>query len=387
MNIRHELMAYVMMDITRFTELPTQMRLRGYQLAVARAVLELILNNHGDSLVVMFPRQSGKNELQAQLEAYLLSLYSLLNAEIVKVSPTWKPQTENAMRRLERVLRKNYHSMSRWTKEAGYIYRIGASRIYFLSGSPSTSVVGATANLLLSCDEAQDISIEKWDKEFAPMAASRNATRIFWGTAWTSKTLLARELRLARKREEELEKQGNGRHLAFVLSADDVRQEVPAYGDFVDGQIARLGRGHPLVRTQFFSEEIDSESGMFPASRIALMRGSHAALDAPREGRIYVLLLDIAGEDEKALEEGEAGFPTNTGRDSTALTIAEVDIASLGGEDSFAPTYKIVQRREWVGVKHTTLFGQIKGLANHWQARLHRGRFNRCGCRIGQLPG
>ena len=238
----------VMMDFTMFAELSSGLRLRGYQVAVARAILKSILNNYGDSLAVILPRQSGKNELQAQIETYLLSLYSRLDAEIVKVSPTWKPQTENAMRRLERVLRRNYHSIARWSKEAGYIYRVGSVRIYFLSGSPSTSVVGATANLLLSCDEAQDIGIEKWDKEFAPMAASRDATRVFWGTAWTSNTLLARELRLARQREEDLAKQGAGRRLSFVLSAEDVRREVPANGDFVDGQIARLGRAHPLIR-------------------------------------------------------------------------------------------------------------------------------------------
>ncbi len=353
----------VMMDFTMFTELSSGLRLRGYQVAVARAILESILNNYGDSLAVILPRQSGKNELQAQIETYLLSLYSRLDAEIVKVSPTWKPQTENAMRRLERVLRRNYHSIARWSKEAGYIYRVGSARIYFLSGSPSTSVVGATANLLLSCDEAQDIGIEKWDKEFAPMAASRNATRVFWGTAWTSKTLLARELRLARQREADLAKQGAGRRLSFVLSAEDVRREVPAYGDFVDGQIARLGRAHPLIRTQFFSEEIDSDAGMFPAIRIALMKGMHAAQTSPRDGQLYAMLIDIAGEDEGTID----GILDSSGRDSTALTVIEIDITEL--EVDQAPTYKVVFRKEWIGVKHTSLHAQLTALAEHWQAR------------------
>ncbi len=54
--------------------------------------------------MVMFPRQSGKNELQAQVEAYLLAMYGDMDTEMVKVSPTYKPQTQNAMRRLQRVL-------------------------------------------------------------------------------------------------------------------------------------------------------------------------------------------------------------------------------------------------------------------------------------------
>jgi hypothetical protein len=349
------------------------LRLRRYQFAVARAIVESVVHGYGDTIVVMFPRQSGKNELQAQVECYLLTLYAQLNADMVKVSPTWKPQTENAMRRLERVLRNNIVTMSRWKKESGYIYRLDSARVTFLSGSPAASVVGATASHLLECDEAQDVGIAKWDKEFAPMVASRNATRVFWGTAWTSKTLLARELRLARLREQELAAQGTPRRLAFVLTANDVRKEVHAYGRFVDGQIARLGRNHPLVRTQFFSEEIDSEGGMFPASRIALMKGTHSPKDSPpplgggQGGGIYCLLLDVAGTDESLPPDG--GETEGGKRDSTALTIVEVDLASLEDELIQAPTYRVVSRKEWVGVKHTTLYGQIKALAEHWQAR------------------
>ena len=148
--------------------------------------------------------------------------------------------------------------------------------IHFLSGSPTSSIVGATANLLLECDEAQDIEISKWDKEIAPMAASTNATRVFWGTAWTSRTLLARELRAARLAEQQ-----DGIRRTWVLTADEVGQEVPAYQKFVDEQIARLGRNNPLVRTQYFSEEIDCEGGMFPLGRRVLMLGSHAQQSYP----------------------------------------------------------------------------------------------------------
>jgi len=345
------------------------LRLRRYQAAVAEAIVKSVVHGYGDTIVVMFPRQSGKNELQAQVECYLLTLYAQLNADMVKVSPTWKPQTENAMRRLERVLRNNIVNMSRWKKESGYIYRLESARVIFLSGSPTASVVGATASHLLECDEAQDVGIAKWDKEFAPMVASRNATRVFWGTAWTSKTLLARELRAARQREQELAAQGTPRRLAFVLTASDVRKEVHAYGRFVDGQIARLGRNHPLVRTQFFSEEIDSEGGMFPAQRAALMKGTHPALNAPRTSHVYCLLLDVAGEDESLSVAAVEGELSNKGRDSTALTVVEVDLSSIEDELIKAPTYKVVSRKEWVGVKHTALYGQIKALAEHWQAR------------------
>jgi hypothetical protein len=352
-----------LLQVTQFIRDLSGLKLRRYQAAVAEAIVDSVVHGYGDTIVVMFPRQSGKNELQAQVECYLLTLYARLNADMVKVSPTWKPQTENAMRRLERVLRKNLLTMHHWKKESGYIYRMVSARIFFLSGSPTASVVGATASHLLECDEAQDVGIDKWDKEFNPMAASRNATRVFWGTAWTSKTLLARELRAARQREME-----TGRRLAFVLTANEVRKEVPAYGRFVDGQIARLGRNHPLVRTQFFSEEIDAEGGMFPARRIALMKGTHPALDAPRTAHIYCLLLDIAGEDESS-SDLESATHDHAKRDSTALTVVEVDLSSLEDELIQAPSYRVVSRQEWVGVKHTSLYGKIKALAEHWQVR------------------
>jgi hypothetical protein len=94
-------------------------------------------------------RQSGKNELQAQIEAYLLKAFCEDYGELVKVSPTWKPQSLNAMRRLERTLRRNRFTRDRWEKEQGYIYRLGGARIYFLSGATTSNIVGATARTLL----------------------------------------------------------------------------------------------------------------------------------------------------------------------------------------------------------------------------------------------
>lgn len=187
----------LMSDVDFFARLGNGLKLRKYQQEVAHTIVRSIMNGLGLTIVVQFPRQSGKNELQALVEAYMLTLLMQDEVEIVKVCPTWKPQTLNAMRRLQRVLAGNMIAAGRWLKENGYIYRIGKARIFFLSGEPSANVVGATASTLLECDEAQDVLPSKWDKDFLPMAASTNATRVLWGTAWTSTTLLAREMRLA----------------------------------------------------------------------------------------------------------------------------------------------------------------------------------------------
>lgn len=351
-------------DVALFCQYGSGIRLRSYQSKVAYAILDSVVNQRGHTFVVVFPRQSGKNELQAQLEAYLLTLFSPLDVEIVKVSPTWKPQTLNAMRRLERVLSRNLVTLARWSKESGYVFRQERARCTFLSGSPTANVVGATANLLLQCDEAQDISPEKWDKDFAPMAASTDATRVFWGTAWTSKTLLARELRLAQAAEQE-----DGVQRVFVLSAEDVAGEVEAYGRFVSEQVRRLGRNHPVVKTQFFSEEIDAEAGLFPPHRLALLRGDHAPEEAPQPGCLYALLLDVAGEDEAADGQLALGELAGSRRDSTALSVVRVDLSSQEDELVRAPTYRVVHRRLWTGVRHTSLYGQLKALIEHWGAR------------------
>jgi len=339
-----------------FWQAAGSMRLRRYQQEVAEAVIDSVLRELGLSIVVMFPRQSGKNELQAQLEAYFLVLFNRVGGNMVKVSPTWKPQSINAMQRLERVLDRNRVTARHWSKESGYIYRLGAARMIFLSGAPESHIVGATADLLLEVDEAQSVRADKFDRDIAPMAASTNATRVFWGTAWTADTLLARELRAARRAEL-----ADGLRRCFVLSAEQVGSEVPAYRRFVEAQVVRLGRQNPMVKTQYFSEELDAECGMFPPQRAALMQGTHARLRAPRPGWQYALLLDVAGEDE-----GQNGLE-NPLRDLTALTVVEIDPTG-GGEGFAAYTYRAVDRKQWIGVKHTALYAELLALARHWQA-------------------
>ena len=361
----------VLSDPCLFAQVASGVTLRAYQQEVARAVVESVLRHQGQTFVVIFPRQSGKNELQANIEAYLLTLLSQTNAELVKISPTWKPQSQNAMRRLERILKRNLIAGQLWKKEAGYIFKVGEARMYFLSGSPTTNIVGATASTLLECDEAQDVQIEKWDKEVAPMAASTNATRVFWGTTWSANTLLAREMRAALEAERR-----DGRRRVWKLTADEVALEVPAYRRFVDGEIARHGREHPFIRTQYFSEEIDDQSGMFPAARLALMRGDHRGEVSPAEDAIYAFLLDVAGEDAgQAQWAGELALE-NPARDSTVLTVVRVGLEKLtdplipAGQELLArPIYRTVFRKAWLGVKHTSLYAGLLALVELWQPR------------------
>jgi hypothetical protein len=347
-------------DPVIFARHASGLTLRRYQQEVARAIVHSVTRRLGLTLVVMFPRQSGKNELQAQIETYLLLLYSEDGGELVKVSPTWKPQAQNAMRRLERVLEKNLLTRACWEKASGYLYRVGRAHMTFFSGAPEANIVGATASTLLEVDEAQDVSIERYDHAIAPMAASTNATRVLWGTAWTGDTLLARELKAARAAE-----QRDGLRRVFTLDADRVAAEVPEYGRHVAEQVAKLGRNHPMVRTQYFNEEISAGGGLFDAARLALIRGGHAELFAPQAGCIYALTLDVGGG--AADRSGEMDNPAD--HDSSAALVFEIDLSSLADPLVRAPTYHLVSGRVWNGVAHTRLYAELRALIEHWHVR------------------
>src|SRR3972149_3258463 len=176
---------------------------------------------------------------------------------------------------------------------SGYIVEVGEARAMFFSAEPRASTVGATADLLLEGDEAQDIKASKGDKDFEPMKASTNATSVLWGTAWTTNTLLYQAKQAALRQQA---KDGVRRY--FEYPADVVAQYVPAYAAPVADRRERLGARHPLIVTQYDLKEIDHEGGLFPDARQALMRGTHERRRAPEPGKQYALLV-------KGLEEYE----------------------------------------------------------------------------------
>ena len=157
------------------------MKLRPYQQEVAKAVVDSIQNGKGLTFSVEMARQGGKNELSAHLEVLLLTLHMAQGGNMVKCSPTFKPQTIISMQRLkERLDEFGFDGFYR--TEMGYIIALGAARAIFLSAEETTSVVGHTADILLEIDECQDVSKEKFTKEFRPMASPTNATSVHYGT-------------------------------------------------------------------------------------------------------------------------------------------------------------------------------------------------------------
>jgi hypothetical protein len=240
--------------------------LRPYQVQIANAIKNSIINHLGLTFVIILPRQSGKNELQAHLFSWLLYRYAGVGARIVSVSPTFKPQTQINMDRVKTSLDACLGSRGLWKSSRGYLYQLGKAQLQFFSGEPRANVLGATADPLLSVDEAQSISIAKFDKDFYPMTASTNATLGIWGTAWTYSSLLERERRIALQAQEK-----DGIQRLFYFTADDVSALVPPYALHMQRILAAHGRNHPLVRSQYYCETLDAQSGMFNPARLALM--------------------------------------------------------------------------------------------------------------------
>jgi len=68
-------------------------RLRPYQREAAFAILDSVFARKGLTFSVEIARQGGKNELSAQLELLLLTLFMTEPWNLIKCSPTFKPQT------------------------------------------------------------------------------------------------------------------------------------------------------------------------------------------------------------------------------------------------------------------------------------------------------
>jgi hypothetical protein len=339
--------------------------LRPYQAQVGRAVLESVLHRNGLLFTVEMARQAGKNELSAQLELFLMTLHMASGGSLVKAAPTFMPQAQISMRRLkERLDDAGFGGF--WRAEAGHIIHLGRAQQLFFSAEPTANVVGATASILLELDEAQVVDEEKFAKEFRPMAASANATTVLYGTPWDGHTLLEE---MAQEGGERARSDGLQRHFRFDWEA--VAAHNPAYRRFVEGERARLGEEHPLFRTQYRLLPVAGGNGLLRGDQRAQLQGDHPRQRLPIPGHTYVAGLDVAGEPWAAGGGSvQASAPSpGEGRDSTVLTIGELDFSGVG-ELAPEPRIRVVEQYRWAGEPHHTLTPRLVDLLRIvWRCR------------------
>ncbi len=336
-------------------------QLRPYQREVALAILSSVFGRKGLTFSVEMARQGGKNELSAQLELLLLTLYMAEPQNLIKCSPTFKPQTVISMMRLKDRLNDAGFS-GIWVAELGYIIRLGNARAMFLSADESANVVGNTAHILLEIDESQDVSKEKYTKEFKPMGATTNVTTVHYGTTWDDSTLLEE----VKQTNLELEKKdGVKRH--FRYDWQEIARYNPDYLAYVEAERERLGEKHPLFLTQYCLLPIRGGGGYLNHQQRSQLQGEHERRHQPEESKVYVAGIDLAGE----VEEGEGDYlrAVKPRQDSTVVTIGELDFSICDGIQK-QPRIRIIEHYWWTGKKHTELYQQLVDiLRNVWHCR------------------
>lgn len=327
--------------------------LRGYQIETFEEIARTVEDLRNVDITMMFPRQSGKNEISAAFVAFLLRLHSRGGGRIIVTAPTLHPQaTISRDRTFDLMRRTRLYIPGRIAPEFradSISIRCGSAEATFLSASPTANVAGHTASIALIADEAQDIDREWFDRQFRPMTASTGAPTVLFGTPWTGESLLERAAAKNRALDAANVGKDGWRRRHYQVGWEAVAQIVKAYGPHVEAQRERLGATSAIFRSQYELEASERAGRLFSVSTLASITGGHGVLDGPVAGERYVGGLDFGGETEHA--------------DATVLTIGRV--TGEGGVE-------VVAWQHWQGAEASTLTRELPLEAARWRlARLH----------------
>jgi Terminase large subunit, T4likevirus-type, N-terminal len=350
-----------------FIETVSDIEFYSYQRASALRIVESLLANDGDSITLLFARQSGKSEEMADLALGLAIVLPVLarafpdDPRLSRLSKIrigiFGPNQESTGPIYERIRMKaeseHVQGMLEDPEIGMHLVQSRGDSITFNLGSyikaktasDAAFVEGGTFHLII-LDEAQKISTEKVNKEISPMRAATNGTMVKIGTAWMSaggfhtdiKTNILVESKggrqnhfqydyevVVREKAACYERQRASYELyraqlldwkAGVRSVEPdagLRTRPPDethlnYAKFIQGEIRRLGGTHSEeFKMNFRLLWQESRAIAFSEKVIASAAGFFEATAKQTRG-IQVAGLDIA-------KEG----------DSTVLTIVEVD--------------------------------------------------------------
>ena len=328
MNHITRIVKQLLSNVELFSRLVIKVPLRRYQLEPLRAVVDSVLNQRGLDFLLVFPRQSGKNELVAHLVVYLLNIFQRAGGNLVFGAVG--DGVGRMVRRVEERL-DNPWNAGRWRKGTMPTRRtLGQAAVVFLSTHPSAAVRGETAHWLLVIDELQDQDPDHLEAVFEPMRAANNATSLAIGTVrLTGDALWARKMLLERMEQED------GLRRVFMVSPDQVAAENPHYAEFLESKVRRLGRHHPIVASEYYLEPIDGAGRLFDDRRVALMRGTHPRERRPMGSSLYLATLDVAGQDEAATDL--LAQLRNPARDYTVATIFRIEFPGSPSPASGTP--------------------------------------------------
>jgi hypothetical protein len=331
-------------DVNLFSDRLVHIPLLSYQRPVADGICRMVMSGNGGIITVEMPRQSGKNQISATCEVFLLLAHYMKGGSIVKTAPTYQPQLAISKNRLISILDRCELTKKRWKTQDGNSIALGRAREVFLSAQPGANVVGATADIALFVDEAQEIDIEKFERDFSPMRAWKNSPTIVFGVRWDGNSFFERLI----ETNLEYEKiHGVRRH--FRVEPDHVTAVNPSYKRHFDQEVARLGKDHILIKTQYLLESVSALGDLFSPAQIQSMRGDFNRIPKPSSGYRYFIGIDIGGE-QSGLEN----------HDDTILTVAQ---KSNRNDDEIL----IVNCYRWKGANWEKLHKEISLLLDSWR--------------------
>lgn len=301
----------------------------------------------GLEAVTVVARQGGKNELSARNQGRLLYKYNAENFSIVRVAPTYRPQLVISMQRLEMILKQLKRlsggvSLHRWVQ--GYQCHVNEASIIFLSGETHANRVGHTATGAIEVDEAQDVAPEIYDKDLRPMSLTTGAPAFLFGTVWSNDTLLEQKRQRAKALEKHYDLAQYGVKLCYEVDAEEIGRCNPAYAETFRYEVERLGRQHPVIKTQYYLEAVAELDKFIPDRQtLELMEGIHPRMSGPRDGCVYVAGVDLCGAIEQDLKDSAKSADARSRRDSTVVTIGEMRwVTSTADPTRRLPSVRIV---------------------------------------------
>ena len=286
------------------------LRLRPYQTAIARAVLDSVLRRRGQIFTVEMASQSGARELSVQLELLLLALHAGSGARMVKVAST---PAESGEERLAAYLAKGRMN-GFWESEAGVV-RLGRAAQHSVDPSEIGALRGPIS--LLEVANAQDLELHGRHRHVLPLAEDSGATVVLYGSPWNGESWFE----LLKQQNRELSRV-DCRQRHFRVPWREAAGFNPLYGQYVDQQLANLGQGHPWFQTRYELRPVPSSGPLFSEAQMRGLGGSYPRGRSPKPGAEYVASVQVT----RTLRQHElsAAPPTPGGDGVTVLaTIAE----------------------------------------------------------------
>jgi len=297
----------------------------------------------GKVITIRVTRQFGKNEMSAWIHARAALRYQNNDESIVRVAPTYKPQIVNSKLRVTKQFHQDMLLNGKLLKTIeGFIFQYRGLMIFFLSADPDANVEGATATLLLDIDEAHKTDTNIIEERFMPMTAFKSAPTVMWGVAALKDDILYDYFQYNKENEPEL---------ALEFPAKLCCELSPAYARHYEERVKKLGATHPVILQQYDLIDGDAEGGYLKSPHItSLFDSVHTHQYEPKSNARYIMLIDIAGENEENVDSIEDVLK-NDGqskgkRDSTIAWIIEVDAKDRKYN---YPLYRIVQGHWWTG--------------------------------------